>query len=38
VRLAADDTVANRFQPTAWLPLGKAGAGYIVLEGKNDAF
>jgi len=34
-RLAADDTVASRFQPTAWLPLGKAGAGYIVLEGKN---
>ncbi len=30
-RLASDDTVADRFAAASWLPLGAAGAGYVVL-------
>jgi hypothetical protein len=31
-RLASDDTVAARFDAVSWLPLGVAGAGYVVLS------
>jgi hypothetical protein len=30
-RLAHDDVVARHFTPVAWLPLGDAGAGYVLL-------
>jgi hypothetical protein len=30
-RLAADDVVAAHFTPSAWLPLGADGAGYVLL-------
>jgi hypothetical protein len=33
-RLAADDVIANRFDPAAWLPLGSQGAGYVLLKAK----
>jgi hypothetical protein len=31
-RLASDDVVARHFAPVAWLPLGVAGAGYVLLR------
>jgi hypothetical protein len=33
-RLARDDTIAARFQPVAWLPLGKSGAGYVLVRSR----
>jgi hypothetical protein len=33
-RLAADETIAHRFTAASWLPLGKAGAGYVVLKAR----
>jgi hypothetical protein len=30
-RLAHDDVIARHFAPVAWLPLGAAGAGYVLL-------
>jgi hypothetical protein len=30
-RLADDDVIARHFAPVAWLPLGKGGAGYVLL-------
>ena len=30
-RLAADDVIARHFAPSAFLPLGASGAGYVVL-------
>lgn len=30
-RLADDEVVARHFQPSAWLPLGRASAGYVVM-------
>ncbi len=33
--LAHDATVAHRFEPVAWLPLSKSGAGYVVLRARN---
>lgn len=32
MRLARDAVVARHFAPAAWLPLGAAGAGYVVLR------
>jgi hypothetical protein len=31
-RLAADESIAARFEPSAWLPLGTRGAGYVLLR------
>jgi hypothetical protein len=33
-RLASDDLVARRFEPSAWLPLGRSGAGYVLLRSR----
>lgn len=30
-RLEADEVIARHFQPSAWLPLGSAGSGYVVM-------
>jgi hypothetical protein len=35
-RLVHDDAVARRFMPTAWLPLGTRGAGYVLLRRLPD--
>lgn len=34
-RLAADPVVARHFAPSAWLPLGAAGAGYLALAKRS---
>jgi hypothetical protein len=31
-RLVHDETLAERFTPAAWLPLGSSGAGYVLLQ------
>ena len=33
-RLANDEVIARHFTPTAWLPLGAKGAGYVLLRTK----
>ena len=35
-RLARDAIVARRFGPEAWIPLGEAGAGYILLRARRS--
>jgi len=30
-RLEDDEVIARHFQTSAWLPLGRAGAGYVVM-------
>jgi len=31
-RLARDVAIARHFEPAVWLPLGKSGAGYVLLR------
>jgi hypothetical protein len=33
-RLARDEVIARHFAPSAWLSLGKAGAGYVLLRAR----
>jgi hypothetical protein len=33
-RLASDDLIARRFEPSVWLPLGRGGAGYVLLRSR----
>ena len=35
-RLARDEVIARHFAPTAWLPLGDKGAGYVVLRSTDE--
>ena len=34
-RLAHDPVVSRHFSPVAWLPLGEAGAGYVLLAARR---
>jgi hypothetical protein len=33
-RLADDDVIARRFAPSAWMPLGPIGSGYVLLRSR----